>query len=233
MTPEIIDELSKPLHISAISQRKNYGGGGQLSYIEAHHAIREANRIFGFNGWSRETVQVERIATTPYKHRKTGADMMATHYMARVRITVGNTVREGCGYGDGQAAVDQAGAAHELAIKEAESDAMKRALMTFGDPFGLALYEKDKSKAHVTTAPIDTPTKTKASKGDASRATYKDLQLNIDAAGTDADTLTIWANDPNTKRLIDTLPDDWQGEIRQRYKDAITTAKAQQLETAA
>ena len=34
------------------------------------------------------------------------------------------------------------GQAHESAIKEAETDAMKRALMTFGNPFGLALYDK-------------------------------------------------------------------------------------------
>ncbi len=31
------------------------------------------------------------------------------------------------------------------AIKEAETDAMKRALMTFGNPFGLALYDKDQA----------------------------------------------------------------------------------------
>lgn len=229
MTPEIIQALDQPLHVSAIKQRKNYGGGGSLSYIEAHHAIREANRIFGYGGWSRETVQIERIASTPYKNRKTDADMMAVHYMARVRITVGNVVREGCGYGDGQAAVSQAGSAHELAIKEAESDAMKRALMTFGDPFGLALYEKDKSKANVSTGPV----KSSASKNDASRAVYKDLQQNIDAAGTDADALTIWANDPETSRIINTLPADWQGEIRKRYKDALIAAKAHKMENAA
>jgi hypothetical protein len=34
------------------------------------------------------------------------------------------------------------GQAHESALKEAETDAMKRALMTFGNPFGLALYDK-------------------------------------------------------------------------------------------
>jgi hypothetical protein len=35
------------------------------------------------------------------------------------------------------------GEAHESAIKEAETDAMKRALTTFGNPFGLALYDKE------------------------------------------------------------------------------------------
>jgi hypothetical protein len=34
------------------------------------------------------------------------------------------------------------GQAHESALKEAETDAMKRALMTFGNPFGLALYDR-------------------------------------------------------------------------------------------
>ena len=30
--------------------------GMTLSYIEGWHAIAEANRIFGFDGWDRETV---------------------------------------------------------------------------------------------------------------------------------------------------------------------------------
>ena len=30
--------------------------GRELSYIEGWYAISEANRIFGFDGWSRETV---------------------------------------------------------------------------------------------------------------------------------------------------------------------------------
>ena len=39
------------------------------------------------------------------------------------------------------------GQAHESALKEAETDAMKRALMTFGNPFGLALYDKQQRSA--------------------------------------------------------------------------------------
>ena len=42
------------------------------------------------------------------------------------------------------------GLAHESALKEAETDAMKRALMTFGNPFGLALY--DKQQRQVTSS---------------------------------------------------------------------------------
>ena len=33
--------------------------------------------------------------------------------------------------------------AHDLALKAAETDATKRALATFGNPFGLALYDRE------------------------------------------------------------------------------------------
>ncbi len=49
--------------------------------------------------------------------------------------------REGCGSGQGRG--KSPGEAHESALKEAETDAMKRALTTFGNPFGLALYDKE------------------------------------------------------------------------------------------
>ena len=36
--------------------RTREANGRELSYIEGWYAISEANRIFGFDGWSRETV---------------------------------------------------------------------------------------------------------------------------------------------------------------------------------
>jgi len=77
-------------------------------------------------------------------------------YTARVRITVtagGLTplVREGSGAGHG---IDtDLGQGHESAIKEAETDAMKRALMTLGNSFGLALYDKQQREVTSATAP--------------------------------------------------------------------------------
>ena len=55
-------------------------------------------------------------------------------------------VREGIGSGFARA--PSAEAAHDIALKAAETDATKRALATFGNPFGLALY--DKNQAGVT-----------------------------------------------------------------------------------
>ena len=66
-------------------------------------------------------------------------------YIAKVRIAVraGAIVitREGCGSGSAKAPTP--GEAHELALKAAETDATKRALATFGNPFGLALYDRE------------------------------------------------------------------------------------------
>ena len=76
--------------------------GAALSYIEGWHAIAEANRIFGFDGWDRRTLFSNCIWTGSCQH-----DYLAA-YIARVRIYVraGDVliVREGSGTGEGKAA---------------------------------------------------------------------------------------------------------------------------------
>ena len=110
--------------------------GRALSYIEGWYAISEANRIFGFDGWSRETTDSRCVLT-----RENRGSFLAV-YTARVRISVqadGTTViREGHGTGEGRG--NSPGEVHDTALKAAETDATKRALATFGKPFGLALY---------------------------------------------------------------------------------------------
>ena len=113
--------------------------GLTLSYVEGWHVIDEANRVFGFDGWDRETIWSECVWQDGRQ------DPKACTYGVRVRIRVraGKTVvsREGSGVGHGTGAT--LGDAHESALKEAETDATKRALTTFGNLFGLALYDKD------------------------------------------------------------------------------------------
>lgn len=114
-------------------------GDRELSYIEGWHAIAEANRVFGYDGWDREMIEATRVwqASSGGTHR--------CSYLARVRIRVraGDrlVIREGSGAGHGSA--EHAGDAHEQALKKAETDATKRALSTFGNVFGLALYDRE------------------------------------------------------------------------------------------
>jgi DNA recombination protein Rad52 len=146
-SPEQIASLSAPLDRAKVKQREQ--GRAKVSYLEGWQAIAEANRIFGFDGWQRETIAVQCVAE---RERTLGSSNRAgwgVTYTARVRIRVGDVIREGSGAGHGIDA--DLGQAHESAIKEAETDAMKRALMTFGNPFGLALYDKQQREVTSST----------------------------------------------------------------------------------
>jgi len=153
LSPEQAAALAAPLNRANVQTRSQ--AGRSLNYLEGWVAIQEANRIFGFDGWQRETIELRCVAES---QRPIGRDQKpgwGVTYIARVRIRLGSQasgspslVREGSGAGHG---IDvDLGLAHESALKEAETDAMKRALMTFGNPFGLALY--DKQQRQVTSS---------------------------------------------------------------------------------
>ena len=116
--------------------------GRNLDYLEGWFAIAEANAIFGFDGWDREMAHFERL----YEHSRN--DRTACGYLARIRIRVragenNIIIREGTGWGSASASMPAE--AHERALKAAETDATKRALATFGNRFGLSLYDKEQN----------------------------------------------------------------------------------------
>lgn len=123
--------------------RTRQANGRELSYLEGWFTISEANRIFGFDGWSRETLDSRCVMA-----RETRGTFLAV-YLARVRITVQadstTIIREGHGTGEGRGT--SPGEVHDIALKAAETDATKRALATFGKPFGLELYRGGKGSA--------------------------------------------------------------------------------------
>lgn len=143
MDDKVKKELEKKLDPKHVKERQG------LSYIEGWHAIAEANRVFGFDGWNRETLEL----TENHIPTKNAKNNFVVSFRARVKVTVGEISREGVGFGNGFNA--DVHSAYELAIKEAETDAMKRALMTFGNPFGLALYDKTKTNVGVEIIPFD------------------------------------------------------------------------------
>jgi DNA recombination protein Rad52 len=144
MTPEQIKMLEgklDPKHV--VTPSGQYGPKGD--YLEGWHVINEANRIFGFDGWSyTHSLQKVHEGTNEKKN-------VEIAYICKCTLTVGDVTREDIGYGSGFAKM--AGDAHEGAVKEAVTDALKRCLRTFGNPFGLALY--DKSRCNVG---VDAPT---------------------------------------------------------------------------
>ena len=100
--------LAAPLDLNNVKKRegrtdKRTGRKLYFDYISGEHAISEANRIFGFDGWSCETVHMECVKENP------------PSYIARVRVRAGGVTREGWGGGDAFG--------HEMAVKGAETDA--------------------------------------------------------------------------------------------------------------
>jgi Rad52/22 family double-strand break repair protein len=127
--------------------------GRELSYLEGWYVISQANRIFGFDGWSRETLESKCVLARENRGYFTAV------YTAKVRLTVQANgaiiVREGHGTGEGRG--EFPGEVHDTAVKAAETDATKRALATFGRPFGLELYKSFRSDKQVSAKPV-TPT---------------------------------------------------------------------------
>ncbi len=161
-TPEQIAELDKPLPKPLISNRK--GGNRMLSYIEGHDAIDQANRIIGYGNWAYRTLSCEQtVLLDPVTGEPVGIA-----YKAQVELTVrgahGPMIEVGSQpvaawnvtdvvmsrrkQGDdgpiqawekvtAQRTIVEA---HEHAEKGAVTDAMKRALRTYGAQFGNGLY---------------------------------------------------------------------------------------------
>ena len=148
-------ELSQPLNSRNVKTRT--GGGLRLSFIEGHHAIREANRIFGFGLWDRRIAELVPVAEI--EEESGGGKRWRVTVRVQVQIIVQvpdakeDICREGVGFGHGTA--KNIGEAHEAAAREAETDAMKGALMTFGNQFGLGLQEQCQAEAEVEVDECD------------------------------------------------------------------------------
>lgn len=146
ITPDLTKKLD-PAHVKKPSG--SFGPKGD--YIEGWHAINEANRIFGFGGWSYR-IDLTRDDLREGKDSKGNVQWQAA-YTCICTVTVGDVTRQDVGFGSGFA--KGIGDAIEGATKEAATDALKRALRTFGHPFGLALYDKSRENVGVDLPPFD------------------------------------------------------------------------------
>lgn len=175
-------------------------------YIEGWHAINEANRIFGYDGWSYRILEL--ATTSTHTNRN---DTMVVGYLCRIEVSVGDVVRQDVGFGTGMSKTDIS-SCHEGASKEAVTDALKRALRSFGNQFGLALYDKTKVNVGVN----DAPKPQRRSKAD-SREDYKRIQKLIDDAPDMAALVSAWKD--NYHSSIKTMHVEFEDKITVRKDD--------------
>jgi recombination DNA repair RAD52 pathway protein len=138
-TKEQHEQLLKPLNESRVAKRQQ--AGRSLSYLEAWDVKAHLIRIFGFGGWSADVVDSSLVFEE--KNEKGNWDV-GYKVTLRLRIHGKNTMSfDDTTYTEaavGSSSLPRRGDAHDMAIKTAESDALKRAAINLGTQFGLSLY---------------------------------------------------------------------------------------------
>ena len=130
------DKLLEPLQgFRAKTKQGVYG-----TYLEAWDVIAQLNHIFGFNGWCKEVKELVCVSSVEKGGKYT------VIYRATVQLTVrfeDGTIKisEDSATCDGTNQVTLADA-HDLAVKGAVSQALKRCAKDLGDQFGLSLYNE-------------------------------------------------------------------------------------------
>jgi recombination DNA repair RAD52 pathway protein len=133
MNSQQYEQLLKPLNESRVAKRSQ--AGRSLSYLEAWDVKAHLIRIFGFLNWSAD-VQ-ESVLVFEDKNEKGQWNVGYKVTLCLSFPAYGTTYTESA---VGSATLPQRGEAHDMAIKTAESDALKRAAINLGTQFGLSLY---------------------------------------------------------------------------------------------
>ena len=121
-----------------------------MAYLEAFDVIAHLTRVFGWEGWDKELLQLDLIfEDVADKKRQDGTPypVYTVAYRCSMRLTIrdphGIVVKVVEDVGTGEAINQPSrGDAHDLASKSAVSGALKRCAKDLGDQFGLGLYDK-------------------------------------------------------------------------------------------
>jgi len=142
-----LELLKAPLDSARVAKREQ--SGRSLDYLKGYDVINFSNQVFGFDGWNYAISHLEKVHQGENSKGNTEVAYIAT---VKVNIIAGDTtiLREDVGYGSGISR--NVGDAYEGAVKEAVTDALKRALRSFGSGFGNALYDTEKRDVKDFTA---------------------------------------------------------------------------------
>jgi DNA repair and recombination protein RAD52 len=130
--------LEKQLGPEYLSSRAG-PSGQKVHYVAAEKCIALANEVFGFNGWSSsiQNIQVD------FADENAQTQRVSLGLSVIVRVTLRDgTYHEDIGYGHIENCKSKA-AAFEKAKKEGTTDALKRALRSFGNVLGNCIYDKE------------------------------------------------------------------------------------------
>jgi len=137
-----VETLKRDIESSRIKSRTK--GNINLSYLEGFDMIETANKIFGHGNWSYAITSLDQVSQETNSNKN-----IVICYKALVKLTVcsvdhnKHNSKEDVGFGTGIAKM--LADAHEGGAKEAVTDALKRAMRSFGNQFGNSLYDKSRN----------------------------------------------------------------------------------------
>lgn len=148
-TPEQTAVLLKPIKPNRVARRDG------LSNVEGYEIRAHLTRIFGFGHWDDVAVNPTVLLYEQETTTKAGKPAYKVAYRAeRALVIRDHDGFEVCRY-EGSAVGESImpeylrGDAHDMALKVAETQALKRAAVNLGDQFGLSLYRKGSTDALV------------------------------------------------------------------------------------
>jgi hypothetical protein len=140
LTPQQIDFL-----LSGIRAERIGKDGKGFAHVEAWDIRRHLIRVFGFGGYSTDQQEMTLVAQIEHKpSNANGKSRWTVIYRATVVLTVKvNGIELGHWHGTAMGDAPNLPSladAHDMAMKTADSQALKRAAVNLGDAFGLSLY---------------------------------------------------------------------------------------------
>jgi recombination DNA repair RAD52 pathway protein len=141
LTPEQVDVLLRDIRPSRVKQVQ-----GQ-SHLEAWDVRAALIRMFGFARWTEEALAPTSLIYEEPTTTAKGDAAFVVAYVAHRRLTICGPDGTALAYYDGSAVGEskmpsyKRGDAHDMAIKTAESQALKRCAINLGTQFGLSLYD--------------------------------------------------------------------------------------------
>ena len=176
LSPVVAKALAQPLDPALVLQRKGRAGR-TYDYLEGHVVIEQANRIFGHGGWGYDIVGDVALHEIETVDHKTGEVRRDQAYAAKVKVNVpGAPSRTDVGF---HAVAEETVEGHETAYKGAVTDALKRALRSFGDQFGNGLYG-DHSPVGNTPRPERVPAQAKRGESQAETLRRRLIEIAAD-----------------------------------------------------
>lgn len=145
-----LTSLNQELDSSRVKTREiktREQGNISLSYIEGFDVIDTANLIFGYGNWSYLISSLTQVSQEQNHNQN-----FVVCYKAVVKLIVKDEnhsksiSRQDVGFGTGVSKT--LADSHENAGKEAVTDALKRAMRSFGNQFGNSLYDKSRNHAN-------------------------------------------------------------------------------------